>query len=115
METFLYASSFIVIFLRYRLFADSTKTKKEQIKNITRFLIYNEIGLYFMKENHVINFDDLPIYLQKSIREYQENKNDKYHWDIYYDDLYGSINSAQHGGELTKEEADWLREEYLYK
>ena len=63
----------------------------------------------------VICFDDLPIYLQKSIREYQENKNDKYHWDIYYDDLYGSINSAQHGGELTKEEADWLREEYLYK
>ena len=68
-----------------------------------------------IKENYVISFDDLPIYLQKSIREYLENKNDKYHWDIYYDDLYGSINSAQHGGELTKEEADLLREEYLYK
>lgn len=30
------------------------------------------------------------------------------------DELYGSINSAQHGYEITEETADYLRSKYLY-
>ena len=34
--------------------------------------------------------------------------------DCLYDDLYGSINAAQWGGEITREQADYLRKKYLF-
>lgn len=60
------------------------------------------------------NIDWLPKYLQLSIRDWLANKDDRYHWDMYYDDLYSSINAAQHGGEITEEEANELRQKYLW-
>lgn len=61
----------------------------------------------------MIDLRDLPGYLQQSIQEWEENKDDPKHWDMYSDDLYGSINMAQHGGAITKAEADELRSFYL--
>lgn len=61
----------------------------------------------------MVCIEDLPLYLQKSIREYIEHENDALNWDIYADDLYGSINSAQHDGNITLPEANELREQYL--
>lgn len=60
-----------------------------------------------------VSIENLPPYLQISIKEWLENKDNPWRWDIYSDDLYGSINSAQHDGVITKEEADELRREYL--
>ena len=57
---------------------------------------------------------ELPLYLRISIEEYLEHKDDRYHWDMYWDDLYGSINSAQHDGVISLSEADDLRKKYLY-
>lgn len=54
------------------------------------------------------------MYLQNSIREFIEHKDDPLHWDMYADELYGDINSAQHDGVISKEEADRLRKEYLF-
>ena len=61
-----------------------------------------------------IDIDCLPEYLQLSIKEWLENKDDPLHWDMYSDDLYGSINAAQHSGDITKAEADELRQKYLW-
>ena len=36
------------------------------------------------------------------------------HLDCLYDDLYGSINAAQWGGDITREQADYLRKKYLF-
>lgn len=57
----------------------------------------------------------LPIYLQKDIKAFDDcvKANDKLHLDIYWSELYGSINSAQYGYEISKEVADYLREKYL--
>lgn len=60
-----------------------------------------------------VSIESLPPYLQISIKEWLENKDNPWCWDIYSDDLYGSINSAQHDGVITQEEADELRREYL--
>lgn len=56
---------------------------------------------------------ELPLYLRKSIKEFLENKDDPFHWDMYADELYGDINAAQHDGCISKEEADELRKKYL--
>lgn len=64
--------------------------------------------------NMSIKIDWLPEYLQLSIRDWLANKDDRYRWDMYYDDLYSSINMAQHGGEITEEEANELRAKYLW-
>lgn len=61
----------------------------------------------------MVDESTLPKYLRISIEEYEENKDNPLRWDIYADDLYGSINSAQHDGEITKQEADELRKKYL--
>lgn len=61
-----------------------------------------------------INEDYLPEYLQLSIKEWLENKDDRYHWDMYSDDLYSSINIAQHYGIISEEEANELRQKYLW-
>ena len=59
----------------------------------------------------------LPLYLQKDIKEFVNYKNSdinpKLRLDIYWGELYGSINSAQHSYEITKEVADYLRDKYL--
>lgn len=59
------------------------------------------------------NLSTLPEYLQQAIIEYEENKDNPREWDMYYDELYGSINAAQHGGDITFFEAEELRKRYL--
>jgi len=57
----------------------------------------------------------LPLDIQERIRDLLEceSKKDTLHMDIYWGELYGSINASQHGGEISKELADFLREKYL--
>lgn len=61
----------------------------------------------------------LPVDIQERIKdfknEYLKAKEGKsYSLDLMADELYGSINSAQHGFEISKETADYLRSKYLY-
>lgn len=59
----------------------------------------------------------LPLSIQKDIKalvDYQNSDiNPKLNLDLYWCELYGSINGSQHGNEITKEVADYLREKYL--
>lgn len=66
-----------------------------------------------MRSVQSMTINHLPLYLQDSIRDWLENKDDPYHWNMYSDDLYGSINAAQHSGNITEEKADNLRLKYL--
>ncbi len=52
----------------------------------------------------------LPRYVQKSIDDLKQGK---YPIDLLLDDLYGSINSAFWDGEISKEQAEYLRSKYL--
>ena len=56
----------------------------------------------------------LPPYLKKSIMEFEEGcKNKSTLLDCLWGEVYGSINSAMHDNEITKDEAAFLREKYL--
>lgn len=57
----------------------------------------------------------LPGYLQLSIDNLLQGELEQVHYlDCLYDDLYGSINSAQWGGDISMERADYLRKKYLF-
>ena len=57
----------------------------------------------------------LPGFLRQSIDSLLQGKLDQVSYlDCLYDDLYGSINAAQWGGEITREQADYLRKKYLF-
>ncbi|WP_346745282.1 hypothetical protein [uncultured Campylobacter sp.] len=66
-------------------------------------------------EKPVLDERTLPLDIQERIRDLLEceSKNDTLHLDIYWGELYGFINASQHGGEISKELADFLREKYL--
>lgn len=59
----------------------------------------------------------LPLSIQHDIKALIEYKNSniepKVDLDIFWCELYGSINGSQHGNEITKEVADYLRNKYL--
>ncbi|MGF0039146.1 hypothetical protein ACQRBF_00055 [Peptoniphilaceae bacterium SGI.131] len=56
----------------------------------------------------------LPIYLQKDITQFKEGLDNKdISIDIYWCELYGSINSAMVDMEISKEVASFLRKKYL--
>lgn len=58
---------------------------------------------------------DLPESLQKSLEEYiQGEKEEVTYLDCLWGELYGSINSCQWDGRITKEQADYLRKKYLF-
>lgn len=58
---------------------------------------------------------NLPIYLKEDIEQYKKGYKEKdYLLGCYWCELYGSINSAQHDNQITKELADYLREKYLF-
>ena len=42
-----------------------------------------------------------------------KNREDIY-YDKYMDEVYGSINSALYSNEITKEQADYLRDKYYF-
>lgn len=58
----------------------------------------------------------LPPYLKKDINALvavEKKKPLPTNWDCYYNELQGSINSAQWDNEITIEQAQALREKYL--
>lgn len=58
---------------------------------------------------------DLPASLQRAIAEYLQGERDRVtHLDCLWDNLYGTINAHQWGGAITQEQADYLRNQYLY-
>lgn len=58
---------------------------------------------------------NLPPYLEKDIRQLVEAKNrEDIYYDKYMDEVYGSINSALYSNEITKEQADYLRDKYYF-
>ena len=55
-----------------------------------------------------------PIY--NAIREYLEGeRTHSKHLDCLWDELYGSINANQWGGEISPAQADYLRSKYLFE
>ena len=55
-----------------------------------------------------------PEYLQHDINEWIKAKEkNNLSWDLYWDELYGSINSAWADGEISFSEAAELRKKYL--
>ena len=58
---------------------------------------------------------DLPEYLQHDLDQFKHGlENDVSHFDCLWGELSGSINSAFYGGEITEEQANYLRT-YLYE
>jgi len=59
----------------------------------------------------------LPLAIQHDIKALLDYQNSditpKLNLDLYWCELYGSINCSQHGNEISKEVADYLREKYL--
>lgn len=62
-----------------------------------------------------INEETLPLAIQKDIKALKAYHKGKLNApeDCLWYELYGSINASQHGGEITKETADFLRVKYL--
>ena len=57
----------------------------------------------------------LPEDLQKAIREFLEGVQMRVPYlDCLWGEVYGSINANQWGGRITVEQANYLREKYLY-
>lgn len=57
----------------------------------------------------------LPGFVRQSIENLLQGELEQVsHLDCLYDDLYGSINAAQWGGDITREQADYLRKKYLF-
>ena len=58
----------------------------------------------------------LPQSLQTAIKEYNNGiASGSSLLDCLWGELYGAINAHQHGGRITKEQADYLRAKYLFE
>ena len=59
----------------------------------------------------------MPQYLKHDIEEYIKNKDNPKCTviDCLLDEIYGSINSALWDGEITEEQANYLRDKYYYR
>ena len=69
-----------------------------------------------MKEDDLcppVDEKTLPPYLQESISYWLSVKDNRLRRDLGFEDLRASINMAQYGGAITKEEADYLRDKYV--
>ena len=57
----------------------------------------------------------MPAAIQKDIDAYLESiRTQVTYLDCLWDELYGSINANQWGWEISKEQADYLRQKYLF-
>ncbi len=63
----------------------------------------------------IVNENTLPLAIQKDINALKAYHRGELNHpeDCLYMELYGSINSSQHGFEITQEVADYLRAKYL--
>ena len=58
----------------------------------------------------------LPKYLLDDINSLKKGIKEKSKYlNFLLDELYGSINSAYYSGEISKEQADYLRYKYLFR
>ena len=58
----------------------------------------------------------LPAAIQKYIDAYLEGvRSQVTYLDCLWDELYGSINASQWGWDISKEQADYLRQKYLFE
>ena len=58
----------------------------------------------------------LPAAIQKDIDAYLEGVSSQVTYlDCLWDELYGSINASQWGWDISKEQADYLRQKYLFE
>lgn len=55
----------------------------------------------------------LPVDLQQDIKNWVKHKKDPLYWDVFWDELYGTINMYQHAYEISEEIANYLRNKYL--
>ena len=64
-----------------------------------------------MEENFTLDENTLPLWLKQDLKKFLDCKN----WDLslYWSELYSSINISQLSREITKEQAEYLREKYL--
>ena len=69
------------------------------------------------KELETLKLDfNLPDFLENDINEYVKAFNsDSLNWDCWWGEVYGSINLAQSRWIITEEQADMLRNHYLFK
>lgn len=60
-------------------------------------------------------FDEkaLPKDLQQDIQNWLDHQDDDLRWDVYHNELYGTINMYQHAHVISEEVADYLRKKYL--
>lgn len=57
----------------------------------------------------------LPESLQHAIDEFVRGEKEQvFHMDCLWGELYGSINACQWGDRITEEQADYLRKKYLF-
>lgn len=84
-------------------------------KDYTRVNGYPEDYEYIDKESMKLYEMNLPPYLKNDIDALiRETKKGNMNIDLYFDEVYGSINSALYSYEITKEQADFLRDKYCY-
>lgn len=58
---------------------------------------------------------NLPSYLAHDLNAYKQGlKDNSTLLDCLHGELYGSINGAYHDGQITEEQADYLRNKYLW-
>ena len=61
----------------------------------------------------------LPGYLKTAVDEYKvslakiESGQKDYRFDLYYDGLRSSINAAENGHQISRDQANYLRDKYL--
>ena len=70
-----------------------------------------------MEENFALDENTLPLWLKQDLKKFLDCKNSNVHpnWLLssYWSELYSSINISQLSKEITKEQAEYLREKYL--
>lgn len=70
---------------------------------------------YGLPENIDYLEKNLPPSIQKAITDYVKGKQDNVSYlDCLWGELYGAINASQWDSSITLEQADYLRQKYLY-
>lgn len=70
-----------------------------------------------MEENFILDETNLPLWLKQDLKKFLDCKNSNVHpnfdLNLYWSELYTTINISQLSKEITKDEADYLRRKYL--
>ena len=98
-------------------FFSALKDMKEYFKKLEYYDLREDDKHIEMLELKILKIDfELPDFLENDIKEYVKAFNsDSLSWDCWWGEVYGSINMAQSGNIITDEQADMLRNHYLFK